>query len=200
MGFDRAHRDVQLRGDLGVGMPERDQAQNVDLALRQVVRRPWRRLCRQARPESRVQVALAGRREPHRLDQLAVGGLLEDVGGRAGRHRLTRVGGLLLHRQHHDSRGREFAADRRDRLEARAPRHVEVEHKHVRLMAADVAPRLLDVTGLGDHLEVRLFVEQQAEPAAHHRMIVSEHDPDRLAGGVCARVVRVGHAANATCQ
>ena len=34
VGLDRANRQVQLVTDLGVGVPERDQAQHVDLALR----------------------------------------------------------------------------------------------------------------------------------------------------------------------
>ena len=58
--------------------------------------------------------------------------------------------------------------------------HVEVEDQDVGLVAADVADRGLDVAGLGDHLEVVLGVEQQAQGAADDRMVVGEHDRDRL--------------------
>ena len=102
--LDRAHRQVQLFGDLGVGVPERDQPQHVDLALGEVVRRSRRRLGGDARAEPRVQVALAGRRAAHRFDELVVGGLLEHVAERARAERLARERRLLLHRQHDDLR------------------------------------------------------------------------------------------------
>ena len=44
------------------------------------------------------------------------------------------------------------------------------------MVAANVAPRVVDVAGLGDHLEAGLAVEQQTQPAAHDRVIVGEHD------------------------
>ena len=51
--LDRAHAEVELSGDLGVGVAEGDQAQDLELALGQVVR--WagrlRRGGRDLRPE-----------------------------------------------------------------------------------------------------------------------------------------------------
>ena len=49
---------------------------------------------------------------PNGLDQLLVGGLLEDVAERAGLQRLAGEGGLVLHRQHDDRRLRRLLADR----------------------------------------------------------------------------------------
>ena len=51
--------------------------------------------------------------------------------------------------------------DLRDRVEARAARHVEVEHEHVGLVAARRADRGLDVADRGDDLEAVLGLEQQ---------------------------------------
>src|SRR5271170_4531926 len=64
--LDRAHGQVQLLRDLRVGVPKGDQAQHVELALGEVVRRPGERLGRDARAQPRVQVALADRRAAHR--------------------------------------------------------------------------------------------------------------------------------------
>ena len=40
VGLDRAHREEQLLADLGVGVAERDQPQDLDLALGEIVGRP----------------------------------------------------------------------------------------------------------------------------------------------------------------
>jgi hypothetical protein len=70
-------------------------------------------------------------------------------------------------------------ADLRDRLEARSPGHVQVEHEHVGLVAARRADRGLDVADRRDDLEVRLRAEQQLETAADDGVVVGEHDRDR---------------------
>ena len=61
-------------------------------------------------------------------------------------------------------------------------------------------PRPTDVPGLGNDLEVRLGIEQQLQPAAHHLMIVGEHDPHRLlrAELLSARSLLISHLANVT--
>ena len=177
--LDRAHREEELPGDLRVRVAERDQAQHLDLALREVVGRAGRRLTCDPCAERGVQVGLAGRGTAHRLDQLGIGGLLEDVADRARAQRLPRVRGRILHRQHDDLRVGRLSADRRDRFEARAPGHVEVEHEHRGVVAADVAPCRVDVARLGDDLEVLLRVEQHAQPAADHGVVVGQDDADR---------------------
>ena len=75
------------------------------------------------------------------------------------------------------------------------PGHVEVEHEHVGVVPAHVAPRLVDVAGLRDDLELRLLVEQQPQPAADHRVIVGEHDADhrRRLLSVVPRRLSLGH-------
>ena len=54
------------------------------------------------------------------------------------------------------------------------------------MMTADVAPRRVNVPGLGDHLKVGLGLEQEAQAAAYHRVVIGDDDPDRrdlCAGG-----------------
>ena len=113
-----------------------------------------------------------------RFDELAVGRLLEHVAGRARSERLARERRLGLHRQHDDLRVGRLGAQRRDRVEARLARHVEVEHQHVGLVAADVAPGGVDVARLGDDLEAVLALQQQPQPAAHDGVVVGEDDAD----------------------
>jgi len=70
-----------LLADLGVRVAQRDEPQHLGLAFGEVVRRPSGRLgrCRHAAPELGVEVGPAGRRAAHRLHELGVGRLLEDV-------------------------------------------------------------------------------------------------------------------------
>jgi hypothetical protein len=60
VGLDRTHAQIQLTGDLAVRVAERDQAQDLDLTLGQVVGRPGRsgRLSGKARAEARIQLRL----------------------------------------------------------------------------------------------------------------------------------------------
>ena len=101
MGLHRAHRQVQLLRDLSVGVPERDQAQNIDLALGEVVGSTRGGLRGQARTQAGIEVLLAARCPTDGLDELLIGRLLEYVSDRARRQRLPREGGFLLHRQDH---------------------------------------------------------------------------------------------------
>src|SRR5256885_1040270 len=50
----RSHGQKQLLGYLGIGVPEGDQTQHLDLALREIVRRTRRRLGGDAGAEARV--------------------------------------------------------------------------------------------------------------------------------------------------
>ena len=97
---------IELLGDLGVRVAERDQPQDLDLALGEVVRRP-RGLGRrggECSAEPRVEVGAALGHPPHGVDELVVGGLLEHVAGGAGAQRPARELRVLLHREDHDVR------------------------------------------------------------------------------------------------
>jgi hypothetical protein len=100
--LDGSHAQVELLGDLVVGVAESDQAQHLQLPLGEIVRGGGIRLRRQAGAELRLQVGPALRRHPDRLDQLLAGSLLEDVTEDTGLQGLARERGLVLHRQHDD--------------------------------------------------------------------------------------------------
>jgi hypothetical protein len=80
---------------------ESDEAEDLELALGQVVRSVGR-LGGQPGSQVRLEVRAALGGETHRLDELGVGSLLEDVAQHAGLHGLAREGGLGLHGQDHD--------------------------------------------------------------------------------------------------
>jgi len=42
----------------------------------------------------------------------------------------------------------------------------------------DVTEDRLDVPGLGQDVELALCLEQHPQAAAHHRMVIRDHDPD----------------------
>ena len=46
-------------------------------------------------------------------------------------------------------------------------------------MTVHVAHHTREISRLGDHLDVFLAIEQEAQAAPHYRVIVGEHDPDR---------------------
>ena len=71
-------------------------------------------------------------------------------------------------------------AQARDRRQARAARHVDVEHQDARAVGRDPALGHLDVTGFGDDLEPILGVEQEAQAGPDDLVIVGDDDRDRI--------------------
>ena len=100
--LDRADAEVELLGDLVVGVAQRDQAQNLQLTVGEVVGRRGLRLRREPRAQLGLKIGLADRRHSHRLDKLLAGRLLEDVGEDAGLQRLAGEGRLVLHGEDDD--------------------------------------------------------------------------------------------------
>ena len=73
---------------------------------------------------------------------------------------LPREGGAALHRQDDNLRLGRLGADSRDQLQPRFPRHVEIEHQHIRMVPAHEPRRIRGVPRFGDDLEARLGVQQ----------------------------------------
>src|SRR3954447_4993395 len=98
--FNRADRDVKLRADLSVRVPEGEQPQNPHFALCQIVRWALRhgRERRERGSQARREVRVAGSDPPHRFDQFGLGGVLEDVAPRAGLQGGPGERRILLHR------------------------------------------------------------------------------------------------------
>ena len=104
MTLHRTNADVELFGNLRIGVTQGDQAQHVPLPLAQLVAVSLVDPRRQLGAEGRLQVGVADGGAAHRLDQLGVGGLLEHVAAHAGLQGAAGKGGLVLHRQHDDLR------------------------------------------------------------------------------------------------
>ena len=57
-------------------------------------------------------------------------------------------------------------------------RHLHVHEDDIRTGQLHLAHRLLAVDRLSDHLVRRQGLQQRAQPAAHHGVVVGEHDTD----------------------
>jgi len=170
-------------GDLVVGVAERDQAQDLQLALGEVIRGGGIGLGSEPSTELRLQVGAALGGHADGLDELLAGGLLEDVAQHAGLERLPGEGGLVLHGEHDDLRSRRLLPDRGDRRQSGPPRHVDVEDQHLGMVAADVPAGRVRVACLRNHLDVGFPLQHQAQGAADDGMVVSKNHRDIF--GLC---------------
>ena len=183
--------EEELLADLGVGVAERDQPQDLDLALGEVVRRPGsgRRRGGDPRAEPRVEVGRPPAARADGLDELGVRGLLEHVAAapacsasraNAGSSCIvsttTRVSG-------------DGSRNIGDRVEARRARHVEVEHEHVGPVRAHLA-RSASATSPASATTSKPSSASSSirRPPRTTRVVVGDHDLD--AG--LERVVGVG--------
>ena len=185
MRLDGADRQEQLLGDRPVRVAERDELQDLQLALGEVVRRAGRVLRGRREPhaECGVEVRRARGGAANGLDEVFVGRLLQDVAERPGTQGAARELGVLLHRQDDRRGARRPLGQHRQRFERRPlAGHVQVEDQHVGLVPEDRAQGVIDVRRLGDDLEVRVLVEQQAQAGAHDAVVVGEDDGDRRHG------------------
>ena len=60
------------------------------------------------------------------------------------------------------------------RLDAVQQRHADIKNGHGRVQGGGQVDRLAAVIGLADHLEVRLLLQQEPQPAAHDGVVVSQ--------------------------
>ena len=99
----------------------------------------------------------------------------------AGAQRLAREGRVVLHRKHEHACRRRGIEQRRHRIEAVLGAEVHVADQNVRRALGQAGRRRRDVAGLRHDLEVGLHVQQHAQAAAHHRVVVGDDDAqDRL--------------------
>jgi hypothetical protein len=64
-------------------------------------------------------------------------------------------------------------------LEARDPRHLDVEHDEVRLLFLDHTQRFDAVAGLPDHIYAPDLLQEEAELLSRELLIVDDHGPER---------------------
>jgi peroxiredoxin Q/BCP len=189
MGLRRADRDEEKLRDLLVRVPEREQPQHLSLTVGERIGLGaclCLGLCGgEPRAERRVDVASSARDVAHRLDELVVRGLLEQVAGGAGREGLAHVARVVLHRENEDLRLRRRLEDVRRRVETASARHDDVEKNDVGLVQAGEADRLFGVSGLVVDLDVGLRFEQETEPRPDKGVVVDHKDVDVLCRDGC---------------
>jgi hypothetical protein len=184
--LDRAHAQEQLLADLGVGVPQGEKSQNVDLPRAEVVprRAGVAGLRGDAGAEPRAQVGVTRGGGPDGGHELGTGRLLEDVATRAGPERLAGERRVVLHGEDHDGAR---VLDPGDSGQARRPGHAEVEHEHVRATSLDQPQRPGDIARLAHDVHALLGLQQEPQPGADDLVVVGQHDADGPRGVVAAR-------------
>ena len=116
----------------------------------------------------------------HGLEHFGLGGVLQQVGQRAGAHRIEH-GLLRLERgQHDDARLRQRGRDLARRAHATLLRHVQVHHHDVGPQALGLLDRLDAVAGLADHFHVGFERHHQRQTAPHQRLVVDDQQAHAL--------------------
>src|SRR5712691_300103 len=114
----------------------------------------------------------------NRSNDLFVGGFLEDVAMCPRRESLPHVTRIVLHREDQDFRLRRLFQKLRQYLDAAFAGHDDVEQDDVRLERASPKDRVLCISGLADHLDVILSVQEQTDARANDSVVVDEDDAD----------------------
>ena len=189
----RPHRDVEHLRDLLIRVTEREQAQDLPLAVRERIRLgKLRRLGvgrHQPRTEFGVHVPAAARDLANRRHDLGVRCLLQDVAAGARRKGLADIARLVLHREDEHLSIRVLVLELRERLQAGLVRHDDVEQDHVGLQGPGLEDGVAGIAGLAHRLEVVRRLEQQPQAAAHHRVVVDDEHPDAHETGTSATTV-----------
>ena len=82
--------------------------------------------------------------------------------------------------QHHRGNAIARAVQRAQHFKSVALRHEEIEHQHVRMVFLDQLQRLLTVGGRAHHFKIRLRLQQCRQRLTQHRMVIGNHDGDRV--------------------
>lgn len=118
---------------------------------------------------------------PNRLRQIVTRGLGEHDAVRPGPQGLAAEGWIGMHRER-DDRGLGCGlAQARDRLEAGAAGHAEVQDEHGWPVRSRQAFGIRDGSGCGNDPQALLVVDQQPQGLTNERVVVGDDDRDRAA-------------------
>ena len=176
---DRGLGDAEPVGDLLVAMPVPDEAQDVELAPREVLvgvvrREPRRDVGRDGAPTGRRVHGTHGR------EQLVGRRGLQDIAGGAGAQRPPDLAITFDGREHDDSRVGELPQDGRQRVDAVRSRETHVHQRDVRASLPEREQRVTCGGGLGHEAHVGLGVDDRAEAFAEDGVVFHAQDRDRL--------------------
>jgi len=183
--------DREAGGDLGVGEALGDEAQHAGLAGGERIqgreasgRWGWAapgELGDEPAGDGRRDQGVAGRHDPHRVEELLGGDVLEQEPAGAGVEGVVDVLVEIERREHQDPRpavGRRFydPAGGFDPVEVG---HPDVHDHDVGIALAAESHRRGPVDGEPDDVEVVLGGEDRAEGGAHDVLVVGDDDADR---------------------
>ena len=179
--------DDELIGDLGVREPARKQSEHFQLAsgqslelLSQVVsaaRLPSVVLDDGAR-DGGVEQRISARDDPDGCKQLFGRRVLEEKATGAGSKRFVNVFGQAERREDENTRRRRSAPDSPRGFEAVDARHANVHEDDVGAKPLRDVDRLHPITGLSNHLDLRVDLEELAETRADESLVVRDGDTD----------------------
>ena len=189
VGLDRVVAQEQLRGDLRIGHPAGDHAQDLRFALRQAVGRRRApgglglrggfRGGEQRRVHAGVEDRQPAYRRAQRPGDLGVVGVLGEVAARAGPERVQDRAVVRVCAEHDDRDLGVLGGQPADGADAVQDGHVQVEQDRVGVVLGHEVQGLLPVRGGADHLDVGYRVEQQDEALAHAGLIIGDDEAQR---------------------
>lgn len=182
-------REPEVDRHLPVGLPLRDQLQDLALARREALQivdgavPPARsRLLEEIRSDDALRLGAvevaAARDGAQRAEQVLQAAALDDVAAGPGAQGRAHELGRAVHRQHQHAAARRGSAQPADGLAAVATGHREIEQDYVGLEHRGLADGVEAVAGLTDHLDVGLAGQEHPQPGAHDRVIIAEQDPN----------------------
>jgi hypothetical protein len=141
-------------------------------------------------------MAGASRASPDATTRTAVGELLgpdvlEQEAARARSHGFVDVLVGVERGQHEHSRLAAVGQEAAGRFQAVHLRHADVHQDNVRSEAARLRECVLAVLRFADYLDVLLGIEDQAEAAAHERLVVGDQHADHRGVGSTGRWARM---------
>ena len=170
--------DEQLPPDVGVGQSTGDEAQDVELAGRELGSGRSTQPVRQAGCDRRCEHRLTPRGASDGVGQHAGRGVLEEVAAGARLDGPDDVGIRVVGGQDEDLRGVGPRGDPGRRLGAVHDRHPQVHEHDVGTQPRHQRERLGAVGGLADHLEVALLAEHRDHAGPHQGVVVDDEQPD----------------------
>ncbi len=170
--LDGARRDGERLGDLLGRAALGEQLKYFPLPRRQGLRRGGVLACQQLARQRRRDEGAPAQRRVDSHHELHRGGVLDDVAHSPGLEGASRIGGVLVHRQHHDRDLRIVGLQPADRLDPVQVRHRDVGDNDVRLQPSrgrDQCPAVLD-----DPDQVEVVREDALQPLGQHDVVVSQ--------------------------
>ena len=111
-------------------------------------------------------------------DQIRLRRVLQQISPRPRLQRPHDIAFVRVHAQHHHRNRRILRRDLLRGVQPVQPGHGHVHHGDIGGQFAGLLHGLVAVGRLAHHLKVLLPLQQHAQPAAHHRVVVGQQNPD----------------------